>query len=104
MAPCQDFLECRAAGVLAQFFYVSNRLLDVTLSSSRIGDKPGHPPAAPRNDDGLAALDLVEQLVQPRLGCRCLNFFRLSTVDLAAIYAAGPEGQLQPATPVVAMD
>jgi len=74
IAPSQNLLNRRAAGVFSHLFDFVHRTTRVGSPRSLVGNETGDGLAVSRDHDGLAALDLVEQFGKPRLGHRCLNF------------------------------
>jgi hypothetical protein len=77
ITPRQNLLNRCAAGMLSHFLDLSHRTTRVGSPAFFIGNEAGDGLTVPRDYDGLAALDLVEQLGKPRLGRRCLNFLHL---------------------------
>ena len=59
-----------------------DRLIDFLLPKVRLGHDPGDGPPMTRDNDGLPALDIVEQLGEMRFGVRSLNFAHAASLFL----------------------
>ena len=70
----QQFLPRDLSGTLAQRLDAFDRLVNFLLPKVRLGHDPGDGPPMTRDNDGLPALDIIEQLGEMRFGVRSLNF------------------------------
>jgi len=67
IAPGENLLHRRAAGVLSHLLYPVHCTTCVGAPRFLVGNEAGDGLAVSRDHDGLAALDLVEKFGEPRL-------------------------------------
>jgi hypothetical protein len=60
MTPSENFFNRDGAGLFAEFREVLDCAIDLFLSNARLGHDPRDGLPVPGNDDGLAALYLIE--------------------------------------------
>ena len=82
VTPSENFFDGDRARCFAKLLYIFERLIDLLLPPMHLGDDAGDRPAMPGDDDGLAALDLVEQLGKVGLCFGRLNFARHAALRL----------------------
>ena len=82
VTPSENFFDGDRARCFAKLLYIFDRLVDLLLPLMRLGDDASDRPAMPGDDDGLAPLDLVEQLGKVGLCFGRLNFARHATFRL----------------------
>jgi hypothetical protein len=76
VTPSENFFDGDRACCFAKLLYIFDCLVDLLLPLICLGDDASDHTAMPGNDDGLAALDLVEQLGKVGLCFGRLNFAR----------------------------
>ncbi len=76
VTPSENFFDGDRACCFAKLLYIFYCLIDLLLPLMRLGDDASDRPAMSGDDDGLAALDLVEQLGKVGLCFGRLNFAR----------------------------
>ena len=81
VTPSENFFEGDRVRCFAKLLYIFDRLIDLLLPLMRLGYDARDRPAMPGDDDGLAPLDLVEQLGEVGLCFGRLNFARHAGSD-----------------------
>jgi hypothetical protein len=72
----ENFFDGNGAGFFPEFLEVLDCSIDLFLSNAGLRDDPGDGLSVARNDDGLAALHLIEEPGKMRFGFGGLNFSR----------------------------
>ncbi len=85
VTPSENFFDGHRACCFAKLLYIFDRLIDLLLPLICLGDDASDYPAMPGDDDGLAALDLVEQLGKVGLCFGRLNFARHAAFPIGRI-------------------
>jgi hypothetical protein len=80
VAGCQQFRDGDPASAPTQFAEARDRLVDLGLPPLRLWHEPGDRPAVAGDDDGFAALDVVEDLRQMRLRFRGLDLSHIRAI------------------------
>jgi hypothetical protein len=76
VTPSKNFFEGDRACMLAKLLDVFNSLIDFLLPTTRLRDDSRDGLPVPGDDDGLTALDFVEEPGKMGFGLGCLNFAR----------------------------
>ena len=74
VTPSENFLDGHRACRFAKLLDVFDRLINFLLPQLRLGDNSRDSAAMPGDDDGLTALDFIEQLRKVGFGLGGLNF------------------------------